>query len=197
VLVKRNGDERRRFNVAGYDLTGTPDGFVYATQVNDSTALVHVNTRTLANSGETVWLGEGLWRVLWAGEANGTNFESWTQLAEPLPDPSAVLTIDSTPTPLPPFFPFRQIGMAVQIYTEDDEYLNLRDAPTTDSTVLALLESGRQALIIDGPIDADGFRWWQIRVGSREGWVVEALPEVLTLIPPQFIPEVTEEPEAD
>jgi len=96
---------------------------------------------------------------------------------------------------MPPVLPFRAVGMAVQIYTEDDEYLNLRNAPTTKGDVLALLESGTQGIITDGPIEADGYRWWSIRVGSRTGWVVEALPNVLTLIPQQFIPEATEEPE--
>jgi hypothetical protein len=84
--------------------------------------------------------------------------------------------------------------MEVQIYTQDDEYLNLRDAPTTNSNVLALLESGRRGIIIDGPVDADGFLWWKIRVSGRDGWVVEQLPDVLTIIPPQVLPEKTEEP---
>jgi hypothetical protein len=149
----------------------------------------------MANAGETVWAERGTWRVFWAGAATPADFRAWARLAEPIVDPSGVPSIQSTPTALPPFDPLRTIGMPIQIYTEEDEYLNLRDAPSTDSAVLALLEGGTQAIITDGPVDADGYRWWQIRVGNRTGWVVEMLPDVLTLIPPQLIPEKTEEPE--
>lgn len=196
VVIGRDGAEVRRLPVAGQDVTGTPDGFVYVTPAGEeSTALVYVNTRTLANAGETVWAERGVWRVFWAGSMTVTDYRAWARLAEPIQDPSGVPSIQATPTVLPPFEPLRTIGMPIQIYTEEDEYLNLRDAPSKDGTVLALLESGTQAIITDGPVDADGYRWWQIRVGNRTGWVVEMLPDVLTLIPRQFIPEKTEEPE--
>lgn len=196
VVVGRDGGERRRLPVAGQDVTGTPDGFVYVTPAGEeSTALVHVNTRTLENNGDTIWAERGEWRVLWAGITTPTEYRAWAQLAEPIQNPSGAASIQSTPTEMPPMTVFRTIGITVQIYTQDDEYLNLRDAPTTNSNVLALLESGTQAIIIDGPVDAEGYRWWEIRVGTRTGWVVESLPDVLTLIPPQDIPEPTATPE--
>jgi hypothetical protein len=196
VIIGRDGAELRRLPVAGQDVTSTPDGFVYVTLAGEeSTALVYVNTRTMASAGETVWAERGAWRVFWAGAATTADFRAWARLAEPIVDPSGIPSIQATPTALPPFEPLRTIGMPIQIYTEEDEYLNLRDAPSTDGTVLALLEGGTQAIITDGPVDADGYRWWQIRVGNRTGWVVEMLPDVLTLIPPQLIPEKTEEPE--
>jgi hypothetical protein len=143
VVIGRDGAERRRLPVAGQDVTGTPAGFVYVTPAGEqSTALVHVNTRTLANNGDTIWAERGTWHVLWAGVATASDYHTWAQLAEPLQDPAGVPSRLATPTVLPPLLPFRTIGMAVQIYTKDGEYLNLRDAPTINSNVLALLESG-------------------------------------------------------
>ena len=195
VVIGRDGAERRRLPVAGQDVIGTPDGFVYVTPAGEeSTALVHVDTRTFPNNGETVWAEKGTWRVFWAGIADAADYRAWAQLAEPIQDPSGTASLQATPTQMPPLPSFRTIGMPVQIYTKDGEYLNLRDAPSTTSNVLSLLESGIQAVITDGPVDAEGYRWWQIRVANRTGWVVESLPDVLTLIPPQDIPDPTATP---
>jgi len=193
VLVGRDGAEIRRQPVAGWDVVGTSEGFLYATAVDTETALVHVDTRTGASS--TFWLNEGEWRLLWAEQNQAEPTVSWAQLAEPLPDPPQIES-DSTPTPLPDYPPFRSVGMPIQVYMPEDEYLNLRSAPSLASEVLALLEPGTRGTIIGGSIIAEGYTWWEIRVPGRTGWVVETVGDILALIPPQDLPpsiESTEE----
>ena len=103
-----------------------------------------------------------------------------------LVDPSGLPSPLNTPTVVPLPKPFREVGMEIQVFVSDG-YLNLRDAPSTNSTVLTLLESGARGVILDGPVEADGFVWWEIGIDGRKGWVVESLPDNLAIIPPQVI----------
>lgn len=196
LVIDRNGNEMRRLPIAGYDVWGTPQGFIYATKVGSQTAIVTVDTINFPNAGSTLWIDSGEWRVLWASLTPQNQYTSWVRLDDAYSDPSGVPVVGATPTQLPPFPAFRRVGMAIQIYTLEDEYLNLRDAPSTNSNVLALLESGTRGIIVDGPVEAEGYVWWQIQVSSRRGWVVESLPENITLIPPQEIAKPTETPTA-
>lgn len=194
LVIDRNGNEVRRLPIAGFDVWGTPQGFIYATEVGSQTAIVTVDSINFPNVGSTLWIERGDWRIVHATLTPQNRFNPWLPLDETYPDPSGVPVINATPTVMPPFPHFRRVGMAIQIYTLDDDYLNLRDRPSTDSNVLALLESGTRGVITDGPVEAEGYVWWQIQVSSRRGWVVESLPDVLTLIPPQNITKPTETP---
>lgn len=188
IILGRDGNEIRRQPVAGTDVYGTPDGFVYATPVESQTAIVEVNTRTLANAGETLWIQPDSWQVVWAGENRPeAPLESWSRLGNIQADPSGLPGPDATPTLAPSPNAFRDVGMAIQVFVPDEGFLNLRDAPSTDSNILTILESGTRGLITDGPVDSEGYIWWEIRVDNRTGWVVEALPDSLALIPPQLI----------
>jgi hypothetical protein len=195
IILGRDGNEIRRQPVAGTDIVGTPDGFVYATRVENQTAIVEVDTRTLANAGETLWLQPGIWRIVWAGQNQPENtLPAWTQLGDVQVDPSGSASPDTTPTLAPPPNAFRRVGMAIQIFVPDEGYLNLRDAPSSNSNVVTLLESGSRGTIISGPVTAEGFIWWEITVDNRSGWVVESLPDSLALIPPQLIATRTPTP---
>jgi Tol biopolymer transport system component len=59
--------------------------------------------------------------------------------------------------------------------TESGAGLRLRSEPTTKSKELIKLSGGDQILILDGPVEADEYLWWRIRVENSglEGWVVE------------------------
>ncbi|GAB5492953.1 MAG: hypothetical protein Phog2KO_31680 [Phototrophicaceae bacterium] len=194
VLIERDGNEVRRYPVAGRDVTNTPDGFIYTTPVEAQTAVVTVNTRS-ETAGDTLWLQPGQWRILWAG-SNQVNdsFVDWVQLAQSIEDPTGIADQYSTPTPLPPYPPFRRIGQEIQVFVLEEGFLNLRDAPTVNSNILTLLESGARGTIIGGPVEADGFIWWEVSMSSRTGWLVESLDESIALIPPQLIPPLTPTP---
>ena len=195
ILLGRDGNEIRRYPAVGDSATGTPDGFVYATDIEGQTAIVTVDTRNTDNAGTTLWVQPGNWQIVWAGSNQPLSpLSGWVQLAQSVQDPTGIVDRYATPTAAPPLPPFRQVGMPIQIYVPEEGYLNLRDAPTTNSNIITLLESGTRGVISAGPVDADGFIWWEVSMSGRIGWVVEELPDSLALIPPQLIASPTPTP---
>ena len=66
---------------------------------------------------------------------------------------------------------------SVYAITEAGANLNLSDAPSLNGTIVKKLLSGDVVTLIDGPVEADGYRWWKIRIDADgvEGWAVEHL----------------------
>lgn len=197
VLYARDGSEIRRYPAVGTSLAGTPDGFIYTTEVNTQTAIVTVETMT-DGSGATLWLQPGEWHILWAGyNLPASPLAPWVGLAQPEQDPiGTVSDLDNPPTLTPPpAYPvFRSIGQAIQVYVPEDGYLNLREEASLSSNVVTLLPSGARGTIIGGPAVGDGYTWWQVTINNQTGWLVESLEDSLALIPPQLIPSMTPMP---
>jgi uncharacterized protein YgiM (DUF1202 family) len=56
--------------------------------------------------------------------------------------------------------------------TVNTDGLNLRDDATLDANVIVELTSGEQVTILDGPVEADGWTWFQVEATAGTGWVV-------------------------
>jgi len=55
--------------------------------------------------------------------------------------------------------------------------LNLRDAPALDGAILRQLQPGDVITILAGPVEADGYTWWQMQTADGiTGWAVN-IPE--------------------
>ena len=180
LVVNRAGERVRSLPVAGDEVAGSPDGFAYLAIVGNQTALVHVDTRNFTSLGETIWVSKGIWHLIDVPMERTPNLPVPPSLAEPLQMPDSVKN-SLTPFPLPP--PMLNVDMDVQIQTFDDDYINLRESPSTSGQVLALLENGVLMTLLDGPIEADGYTWWQVRVGKRVGWLVERIGDLQAIIP--------------
>jgi Bacterial SH3 domain len=64
------------------------------------------------------------------------------------------------------------IGAAAWVREEGGKNLRRRSGPGTSSDVIDSLPPGTQVAVLAGPVEADGYHWWQVRVGDgREGWV--------------------------
>jgi len=64
----------------------------------------------------------------------------------------------------------------VFVITQAGADLNLRDAPTLSGTILRQLQPGDVVTIISGPVQADGYNWWQMQTGDGTvGWAVNTL----------------------
>lgn len=49
----------------------------------------------------------------------------------------------------------------------------LRAQPSTSSAVLGNIPAGAVFVVIDGPVCANGYAWWQVNYGGIVGWTVE------------------------
>lgn len=51
---------------------------------------------------------------------------------------------------------------------------NVRESPARDSPSIAEVPGGGEVIVIDGPLCADGFYWYQVQVDGRVGWAIGA-----------------------
>ena len=52
--------------------------------------------------------------------------------------------------------------------------LNARERPAATARVVDCLLDSAVVTVKDGPVDADGFRWWLVAWQKKQGWVAEA-----------------------
>jgi tetratricopeptide (TPR) repeat protein/uncharacterized protein YgiM (DUF1202 family) len=70
------------------------------------------------------------------------------------------------------------------IVTTDGERLNVRETPSTSGTRLFQIEDGTRATLLEGPVIANNFAWWRVRLSDgRMGWVVDQIDGLRTIIP--------------
>jgi Tol biopolymer transport system component len=60
---------------------------------------------------------------------------------------------------------------------------NLRATPSTRGTFVGQVSEGQIFDVLDGPVCADGYAWWQITFDGLVGWTAEGLPREYWLEP--------------
>jgi hypothetical protein len=99
--------------------------------------------------------GSDVWRMV----------RDW--LSQPAPTPTAGLSKGNT-----------------AIVANTDSCLNVREAPSTKAAVQTCLTDGTIVVLRDGPVAAEGYRWWLIEAQAAMGWSAEAGPDgVQWLVP--------------
>ncbi|GAB5494136.1 MAG: hypothetical protein Phog2KO_43510 [Phototrophicaceae bacterium] len=99
---------------------------------------------------------------------------------------TAVPTVAPTASDALAGFPFAQV-------TVEGNNLNARTSPTTGASVLAILSSGDTFPIVGGPVQADGFTWWQLNTPDGNAWAADGIGNIrwlrgLNALPPTAIP---------
>lgn len=96
--------------------------------------------------------------------------------ATPLPLPTPTFTV----TPLPGTV--LQAGQPARIVAPNG--LNMRSQATSSSQLVLQLGTGQLVTVLDGPVSADGFTWWQVedQQGST-GWVADGDNETVWVSP--------------
>ena len=71
--------------------------------------------------------------------------------------------------------PVPNLGIGQQYtITEAGAFLNLRTGHSLDEQILKKLPAGELIMVLEGPVDAEGYYWWKIRTqDGTEGWAVE------------------------
>ncbi len=80
----------------------------------------------------------------------------------------------STPTPVPVVPAGIAIGVYVQVSGTEGSDLSFRADPGTDYARLKILAEGSVLKVLDGPVEADGYVWWQLQdvADGVVGWAV-------------------------
>ena len=197
LLLERDGQIVRPLrNIKRHSLYGTINGFIYVLRSEGRSEVIAFDVDQ-PFSDRSIWQAEGDWSIVWA-ETDASSFgpfKPWRFLADPISDP-ALPVVESTPTPLPSPPQLLNPGMAVYVITNGD-VLYLRDEPGTGGAILQYLYDRDVVTLLEGPVAADGFRWWRIRTEDGvEGWAAEASGDVSTLLPelpppPRITPTAT------
>jgi len=75
-------------------------------------------------------------------------------------------------SPLSDLTALPDLAPGVVVYTNED-FVRLRTEASTTGEVLLELTSGQRLSIVSGPVEADGYTWWQVETGlGTSGWVV-------------------------
>jgi hypothetical protein len=48
--------------------------------------------------------------------------------------------------------------------------LTLRESPSRKGKIMRSLNPNETVLLVDGPVNADYYTWWKVKVGDVEGW---------------------------
>ncbi len=99
------------------------------------------------------------------------------------PTPRATATLElatSVPTrvvPTPTFTPTPPPGTALMpdqpARVVAPQGLNVRDEAGVSGERLGRIAPGARVEVVDGPVEADGYRWWWVRYEALAGWVAD------------------------
>lgn len=90
----------------------------------------------------------------------------------------------ATRTPIPTFTPIPTPDNAVApetltpgfyaaVANTDGLGVTVRGGPSIQNVALTVADEGQVVLVLDGPVEADNFAWWQIQLqDGTEGWAV-------------------------
>lgn len=104
--------------------------------------------------------------------------------APPTLEPTATFVLP-TPTPIPTLTPAPTrdrteapevitIDYYVSVTGTDGAGLSVRGGPSTDNVRLERVEDGTVMLVLDGPVENEGFVWWKLQLSTGvEGWAVD------------------------
>jgi hypothetical protein len=168
-------------------MAGILNGFVFTVGQEmgpGGTTLMTSETRLTGTPVvEAVWnsgAGADL-RIVWTSDIRPVTspiFAPWGRI----PDPAAAAPAVSTPAPGAPVV--LSVGISARVSTTEGDQLNIRSGPGRTFTRIATANNGTTVTILEGPIAADGFNWWRIRLPSGvEGWAVDYADGIPTLIP--------------
>lgn len=95
------------------------------------------------------------------------------------PTPTAIPTLTPSPTPDRLVAPFQiTVGFFARVANTDGFGVNVRQGAGTANELLVVADEDSPVYILDGPINLDGFTWWQIQLEDGQiGWVVQRFLE--------------------
>lgn len=76
------------------------------------------------------------------------------------------------------------IGGRARVANLSGAPLRARVAPGLSQPIVARIPEGSEVDVLDGPVEADGYTWWQISGAAGSGWSAERSPEGVVFLEP-------------
>ncbi len=134
-------------------------------RLNANTVVTLVEGPTQAENYDWWKVDNGTGLVGWI--ASGPKDDPWlvpaAAAAEPTAAPGAPRLVDR---------PIR-LGDRVQVTTDANQVLTVRDFAGRNATPVALVRAGTLFTVRGGPIKQDGFTWWELEGDTVKGWAAE------------------------
>lgn len=86
--------------------------------------------------------------------------------------PTDAVSPSMSGTPSPSVAPEGPVGVGTTIQVMVDT-LRVREAPGTDATIVARLARDVTAVVTAGPMEADGYTWFEVETSAGAGWVAD------------------------
>lgn len=129
-----------------------------------------------------VWLSGRLGTAVVAQPDTAPTEITVVETASPIPPTP---TIQPSPTPSPTPEPLTlQIGARAVVVNIGESALRLRASPGLTARVIARIPAGREVVLLEGPVVADGYTWWRVAVGSQSGWCAVTTPDGVNFLEP-------------
>jgi TolB protein len=145
---------------------------------SDGTELRHL-TETAEYDSSPTWSPNGEWIAFTRASCNKSGYPGIAEVFIISADGSSLRKLTDTPsrdTDYPAWSPWPslQVGQRFMITTLGAN-LNLRSSPSHSGSVLGKLVE-EDIFVLEGPIEADDYLWWRVRVESSnlEGWVADS-----------------------
>jgi hypothetical protein len=129
----------------------------------------------------------------------GPTFSEPTALAiiDEAPEGATVLSVENiNPNDTVPgiAWPLQVGDRVIVIGLGEGDCLRIREQPTQQGAQITCIADGAEAVILDGPVDAETFTWWQIAGEGFTGWAAGTwlrLPEAIAqaLASPTPVPD--------
>jgi len=132
--------------------------------------------------GALVWLSSQLGpAVVTQTGITPTGITAGETLSPIPPTPTIQPSLTPSPTPTPPTL---QIGARAVVVNIGESTLRLRASPGLTARVIARIPAGREVVLLEGPVVADGYTWWRVAVGSQSGWCAVTTPDGTNFLEP-------------
>jgi uncharacterized protein YgiM (DUF1202 family) len=66
-----------------------------------------------------------------------------------------------------------KVGDRVQVTTQEGKVLTVREKASKDGNAVARVLPGTQFTVKGGPVEVDGYTWWQLESDQVQGWAAE------------------------
>ena len=86
--------------------------------------------------------------------------------------PTDAVSPSTSGTPSPSVAPEGPVGVGTTIQVMVDT-LRVREAPGTDAPIVTRLARDVTAVVTAGPMEADGYTWFEVETSAGAGWVAD------------------------